>query len=149
MLLLKHLGLPVEVMRRFSQAKVVTWQACSNLTVDDLLAMDFNVVQAERIQGYLDSVMVKRFRKEMLFPQLPEAFHFVEIDALELPTPISERLKSHQVNYLYQCAFQRRPTVFEHWNVSEKVVHFLIDKLRQFTDAYRQGQIELAQEDEI
>jgi hypothetical protein len=149
MLLLKHLGLPLEVMRRFSQAKVTTWQACSNLTIDDLLAMDFNASQAERIQDYLDGLMVKRFRKEMLFPQLPEAFHFIEIEALELPAPIVERLKAHQVAYLYQCAFQRRPTVFKQWNVSEKVVHFLTDKLSQFTASYRHGQIVLTQEDEI
>lgn len=149
MLSLKHLGLPIEVMRRFSQAKVTTWQACSNLTLEDLLAMDFNASQAERIQRYLDSMMARRFRKEMVFPQLPEAFHFVEIEALELPAPVLERLKAHQVSYLYQCAFQRRPTVFKHWNISEKVLHFLIDKLTQFTEAYRQGQIILAQEDEI
>lgn len=146
MFTLKHLGLPVEVMRRFSQAKVTTWQACSNLTVEDLLSMDFTATQAERIQAYLDSVMSKRFRKEMLFPQLPEAFHFVEIEALELPLPVVERLRAHQVVYLYQCAFERRPTVFTHWNVSEKVVFFLIEKLTQFTTAYRQGHIVLAQE---
>lgn len=147
MLMLRHLGLPEEVMRRLTQAQVTTWQACSNLTIEDLLAMDFNANQAERIQSYLDGVMLKRFRKEMLFPQLPEAFHFVEIEALELPLPILERLRAHHVVYLYQCAFQRRPTVFKHWNVSEKVVHFLTDKLTEFTKAYRQGQIVLAQEE--
>ena len=148
MFALQHLGLPGEVIRRFSKADVTTWQACSNLTVDDLLSMDFNAIQAERIQAYLDGLMAKRFRKEMLFPQLPEAFHFVEIEALELPVSVLERLRAHHVVYLYQCAFQRRPTVFKQWNVSEKVVLFLIDKLAQFTKAYRQGQIVLAQEEE-
>lgn len=146
MLALKDLRLPAEVVRRFLAAGYTHWGQCSNLTRQDLLAMGFNETQVLRIQNYLDAFMARRFRKEMLCAHLPEACHWVELEALELPEPLLQRLQMHQVSYFYQLAFQRRPTVFKQWNVSEKVVDFLVQKLEQFIVSYRQGKIVLEEE---
>ncbi len=146
MLAVQHLGLPVELVRRLSEAGCTHWKHCSNLTEQDLMALDLNAQQAGRIHHYLDAFVARRFRKEMLCPHLPEACYWVELEALSLPEPLRQRLALHRVRYLYQLAFQRRPTVLKQWSISDKVVELLVGQLQQFIQAYRQGQIVLEEE---
>lgn len=146
MLALQHLGLPAELVRRLSEAGYTHWKHCSNLTEHDLMALDFNGHQAGRIHQYLDAFIARRFRKEMLCPHLPEACYWVELEALDLPEPLRQRLALHRVKYLYQLAFQRRPTVLKQWSISDKVVELLVRQLQQFIQMYRQGQIVLEEE---
>ncbi len=146
--MLEHLSLGEETIARLQQAGIATYQDCTNLTLSQLESLNFNRLQAERLLRQCDEWARRRFRNEMLCAHLPEVCHWIEIETLELPPAIEERLTSRNIDYFYQLAYQRRPTVLRLLGISEKVHDFMVQKLEQFIQSYRRGQIVLEVEEE-
>jgi len=143
---LKLLSLPAELHLQLEQAGCQSIEFLRDSTVPQLQRLGLSVDHCSQVLASLDFYYDRRFRSDLLGPNLPEPCFYVNCAFLELPEDLLAQLEEKGFEYLYELALSRRYPLGQIF--APAVLTELEFALLRFVQAWREEEIVLEIEEE-
>lgn len=138
---LEVLELTPELTQTLQTGGIETVQQLRDSTYEQLSACGLDESASRELFATLSQWLERRFRAEVLLPELPDPCQYVECAYLVLPDDVLVSLEVHGFQYLYEVALSRRAQLNN--KLGPESLPVLNEALSDFLESYRQGEIEL------